>query len=220
MASPAHSNTTTAANSKTVNRPTGTGGILVLIGAVYDDTSVAQGDASPPSGSWTLRSYAENEGTEPVASWVWTKPAEGGDAASFTWTGPAGYSESACSRYTHADGAPEFDVAGTAVGGFGSSPTTIPAVTTTGDERKIVAVRFGYDSAVSATPTDYTQRANWDTVNYIWDREAATTGTYGPTNVTFSGSAGNNVHAIALKAPAGGGGATLRRYSLSLSGVG
>lgn len=206
MASPAHSNTATAADSKTVSRPTGTGGILVLIGAVYDDTSVAQGDASPPSGDWTLRSFVSQAGTEAAASWVWTKPADGGDASTFTWTGPSGYSETACSRYTHDDGAPEFDAAGTPVGESGTSPTTIPAVTTTGDERKIVAVRFGYDSAVTATPTDFTQRAVWDTVNYIWDREAATAGTYGPTNVTFSGTEGNNVHAIALKAPAGGGG--------------
>lgn len=206
MVAPAHSNTTTQFNSKNSDLPTGSGGILVFFGVVYDDATVVAGDGALTG--WTQRSFVSSGGTNPTASWVWTKDAAGGDPSGFTWTGPAGYSESLCARYTHAGGTPTFHAAGTPTSGRATSGS-IPSVVTSVADCVIWAGMGSYDNGVSGTPTGFTQRANWDSVNYAWDRDAATAGTYGPTTANFGGTTTYNLHAIALAAP-GGAAATSR----------
>lgn len=196
-----------------VNTPTGSGGILILHGSAYNDQTVVVGDASPPSGSWTLQSFIANvtahDGTiGPAASWVWTKPSEVGDGATFTWTTSAGlvggtggdYYDSLLVRYTHSWGAPVVNTVATPTQGR-STNSSVPALTTTVNDCVIVTNHTGYGTGITTPATGYTSQVVFDTSIVLLDRQAATAGTFGPSAHTHGNDTHNN-HALALAPPA------------------
>lgn len=121
-------------------------------------------------------------------------------------------------------GTPTLDSTGEHFESNGSTTPLSTSITTVAANCTVIACATHFDNSGVTNDTGYTSRvaASAGSQSYHSIEDDVDAGAAGAKTLTF-GSTGNKTHAMVIAAyapPAGGGGATLRRYTLTTLGVG
>lgn len=177
---------TTSVNSTTVAKPAGTTIGEKLVVAVYHfDLNT---DIAVP----TLTGFAQRATYRPLTTGqqiritVFDRLVDGSEGSSFTASSSSGFVEMACLRLSDA-GAFAASVGTTR--GTGST-ASLPGFTTSVDNTLGLGFYGCWSSANthSSPPADWTQRAVFDTAQYVYSRAVPTAGVVTDSSITLSGS--------------------------------
>ena len=184
-----------------VAKPTvSVGDAILMIVIAYDDAGITCTD--PFGSSTNILTPVRESATEILNAFGWVRKIDGSEGSPLTATLSSSQYYVAIAIPITSLGATPLDTSAPSNGR--ASSQNLPAITTGYDDELLIGVKAGYNATVTAGPSGWTQRANYDNVVYIYDRTAATAGAVGSASLTASTTDGWCSLVAAFQSAAGG----------------